>query len=440
MVVETQTSEKSQSIINRHKAVMFPAIAPYYGEHPIVVERAKDQYLWDVEGNRYLDFFGGVLTVSVGHANDEINEQVMQQLQRAQHTSTLYINEIMVKVAEKVIQLAPGRLAKCYFTSSGTEANETAIMAARMYTGNDVIIALRHAYSGRTMTAMSVTAHNTWRLGNVTDPSIRHVRNPYVYRAPLNLSAEEVVELCVRDLEETLQTITGGRIAAFMAEPIQGVGGFIVPPAEYFKRVLPLVKEAGGVFIADEVQTGWGRTGHKWFGIEQWGVEPDIMTFAKGMANGFPIGATLATPEIAEAVQGLTFATFGGNPITMTAALATIEYIEKYNLPQNAAERGAELHNRLVQLQKEYPFIGDVRGMGLMQALEIVVPGEDKTPDAPLTAQLLNAARRQGLLIGKGGLYGNTIRIAPHLNVTAQDITAGCDMLEAALAELKGKS
>lgn len=440
MKFETQTSEQSQAIIDRHKAVMFPAIAPYYGEHPIVVERAKDQYLWDIEGNRYLDFFGGVLTVSVGHANDEINERVMQQLQLAQHTSTLYINEIMVKVAEKVVQLAPGRLAKCYFTSSGTEANETAIMAARMYTGNDVIVALRHAYSGRTMTAMSVTAHNTWRLGNVTDPSIRHVRNPYVYRAPLNLSAEEVVELCVRDLEETLQTVTGGRIAAFMAEPIQGVGGFIVPPAEYFKRILPLVKEAGGVFIADEVQTGWGRTGHKWFGIEQWGVEPDMMTFAKGMANGFPIGATLATPEIAEAVQGLTFATFGGNPLTMTAALATIEYIEKYDLPKNAAERGAELRARLVQFQQEYDFIGDVRGMGLMQALEIVVPNTDKTPDAPLTAQLLNAARRQGLLIGKGGLYGNTVRIAPHLNVTQQDITAGCDMLQAALAELKGKS
>jgi 4-aminobutyrate aminotransferase-like enzyme len=197
MKFETQTSEQSQAIIDRHKAVMFPAIAPYYGEHPIVVERAKDQYLWDIEGNRYLDFFGGVLTVSVGHANDEINERVMQQLQLAQHTSTLYINEIMVKVAEKVVQLAQWRSAKCYFTSSGTEANETAIMAARMYTGNDVIVALRHAYSGRTMTAMSVTAHNTWRLGNVTDPSIRHVRNPYVYRAPLNSAARRKWWNCV---------------------------------------------------------------------------------------------------------------------------------------------------------------------------------------------------------------------------------------------------
>jgi 4-aminobutyrate aminotransferase-like enzyme len=248
----------------------------------------------------------------------------------------------------------------------------------------------------------------------------------------LGISEEELVELCVHDFEETLATITTGRIAAFMAEPIQGVGGFITPPPSYFQRILPMVREAGGVFIADEVQTGWGRTGHKWFGIEQWGVEPDIMTFAKGMANGSPIGCTLATPEVAEAMQGLTFATFGGNPVTMAAALATIEYIEDNDLLTNAADRGKELRARLNDMQTKHPWIGDVRGMGLMQALEIIEPGSDKVADPVRTTALLNEAREMGLLIGKGGLYGNVIRMAPHLNVTAEDITQGCDLLEKA--------
>ena len=438
MATPTQTENTTQSLSQRHDNVMFPAIHPYYGEQPLAVDYAKDQYIYDVEGHRYLDFFGGVLTVSVGHCNEYITQRIAEQLTKAQHTSTLYINEIMVEAAEKVASITPGRLDKIYFTSSGTEANETAIMAARMYTGNRDIVALRHAYSGRTMTAMSVTAHGTWRLGGVTDPAIRHVRNPYVYRAPLGMSGEELVELCVQDLAETIATTTDGKIAAFMAEPIQGVGGFIVPPRDYFERIMPIVREAGGLFIADEVQTGWGRTGDVWCGIEHWGVEPDIMTFAKGMANGSPIGCTAATPEVADAMRGLTFATFGGNPVTMAAALATMEYIEDNNLPQNATQRGQELRQRLLKLQEKHPYIGDVRGMGLMQALEIIDPasGDEKTPDADLTTALMNAAREQGLLIGKGGLYGNVIRIAPHLNVTAEDIQSGCDQLDAAAASL----
>ena len=435
MVSQIEQS-KTRELLNRHNDVMFPAIHPYFGDHPIAVDYAKDQYMYDVEGNRYLDFFGGVLTVSVGHCNEEITERIVEQLRLAQHTSTLYINEMMVKAAEKVAQLTPGRLSKVYFTSSGSEANETAIMTARMYTGNRDIIALRHAYSGRTLTAMSVTAHGTWRLGGVIDPHIKHVRNPYTYRAPLGLSPEQVVDLCVQDLEETLATVTDGRIAAFMAEPIQGVGGFIVPPLDYFERVLPIVREAGGIFIADEVQTGWGRTGNKWFGIEQWGVEPDIMTFAKGMANGSPIGCTVATPEVAEALQGLTFATFGGNPVTMAAALATMEYMEDNDIPGNAAARGAELRAELEALQAEYSYIGDVRGMGLMQALEIVDNPTDKTADPERTTALMTAAREHGLLIGKGGLYGNVIRIAPHLNASAADIESGVEMLAAACADV----
>jgi 4-aminobutyrate aminotransferase-like enzyme len=400
------------SLVARWNNVMFPATKPFYGDQPLVVDHAKDQYVWDSDGKQYLDFFGGVLTVSVGHCNDEITQATIEQLKKVQHTSTIYINEITVKVAEKVAELTPGRLQKVYFTNSGSEANETAILAARMYTGNTDIIALRHAYSGRTTTAMSVTAHGTWRLSNVIDGHIRHVRNPYTFRAPLDLTPEQVVDLCVQDLEETIATTTNGRIAAFMAEPIQGVGGFIVPPEEYFKRVEPIVRAAGGVFIADEVQTGWGRTGDKWFGIEHWGVEPDIMCFAKGMANGSPIGCTITTPEIAEAVQGLTFSTFGGNPVTMATALATLEYMEKHDVPANASAQGEVLRERLEAIQAEFPVIGEARGMGLMQALELVHPA-DKSPNPEATTAIVNKARELGLLIGKGGLYGNVIRIAP---------------------------
>ncbi len=421
-------------MLKRHQKVIFPAVHPYYGDHPLVVDHAKDQYLWDIEGNKYLDFFGGVLTVSVGHCNDEVTAATIAQLKKVQHTSTLFINEVMVKVAEKVAALTPGRLQKCFFTSSGSEANETALMAARMYTGNCEVITLRHAYSGRTMEAMSLTAHSTWRLGGVFDGAIKHVRNPYGFRAPLNLSEEQLLDLCVQDLEEAIATVTSGRIAAFMAEPIQGVGGFIVAPQDYFKRVLPIVKEAGGVFICDEVQPGWGRTGTYMCGIEHWGVEPDIMTFAKGMANGSPIGCTVATPEVAEAVTGLTFATFGGNPVTMAAALATIEYIEKHDLPKNAEVQGKRFRQHLDNFKAKYPFIGDVRGMGLMQGLELVKPGPQKTPDPDKATALLNAARDKGLLIGKGGLYNNVMRIAPMLHATAEDIDRGCEMLGKALA------
>ena len=425
----------SAAIMERYSQVMFPAAAPYHGDNPLVAERAKDQYIWDIEGKRYLDFFGGILTVSVGHCNDEITERTMAQLQKLQHTSTIYVNEIMVRLAEKVAELTPGRLQKCYFTNSGTEANETAVLAARMVTGNPVIITLRHAYAGRSLLAMSLTAHGNWRLGGVVDPYVKHVRNPYTYRAPAGLTAEQVVDLCVQDLEETIATTTEGRIAAFMAEPIQGVGGFIVPPEDYFRRVLPIVKEAGGVFISDEVQTGWGRTGGKWFGMEQWGVEPDIMTFAKGMGNGSPIGCTIATPEVADAVAGLTFSTFGGNPVTMATTLATIEYMEAHDTPTNCAVQGARMAEKLAEFAAEFPIIGEARGMGLMQAIEIVQPGGIE-PDAPRTVAFVDTCKDKGLLLGKGGLYGNVVRIAPHLNVSTADMDIAMDIIAGVLAEV----
>lgn len=425
----------STEILERYKQVMFPAATPYHGDSPLVVDRAKDQYIWDVDGKRYLDFFGGILTVSVGHCNDEITERTIAQLNKVQHTSTIYVNQSMVALAEKVAALTPGRLSKCFFTNSGTEANETAVLAARVYTDNPIIITLRHAYSGRSMLAMSLSAQRPWRLGGVVDPYVKHVRNPYTFRAPAGLTPEQVVDLCVADLEETIATATEGRIAAFMAEPIQGAGGFIVPPADYFQRVLPIVREAGGVFISDEVQTGWGRTGGKWFGIEQWGVEPDIMTFAKGMGNGSPIGCTIATPEIADALQGLTFSTFGGNPVTMATTLATIEYMEAHDVRRNCAVQGARMAEKLGEFAAEFPIIGEARGMGLMQALEIVEP-HGIEPDAARTAAFVDTCKEMGLLLGKGGLYGNVVRIAPHLNVAAEDMDTAMHIIGRALAEV----
>lgn len=423
------------AIMERYRRVMFGAAAPYHGDEPLVADRAKDQYIWDIDGVRYLDFFGGILTVSVGHCNDEITERTLAQLQKLQHTSVIYVNEAMVALAEKVAELTPGRLQKCFFTNSGTEANETAVLAARMYTGSPVVIALRHAYSGRSLLGMSLSGQRPWRLGGVVDPYIKHVRNPYTFRAPAGLTEEQVVDLCVNDLEETIATITQGRIAAFIAEPIQGAGGFIVPPADYFRRVLPIVKAAGGLFISDEVQTGWGRTGGKWFGIEQFGVEPDIMTFAKGMGNGSPIGCTIASPEVADAVEGLTFSTFGGNPVTMATTLATIEYMQAHDTPTNCAVQGERMAERLGEFAAEFPIIGEARGMGLMQALEFVQPA-DNAPDAARTVAFVDACKENGLLLGKGGLYGNVVRIAPHLNVSSDDVDIALDIMADALVEV----
>ncbi|MCY4023100.1 MAG: aspartate aminotransferase family protein [Anaerolineaceae bacterium] len=433
-----QQNSTGAALMDRYERVIFPAVAPYYPDQPLVVDRARGQELWDSDGKRYIDFFGGVLTISVGHCNEEITARTVEQLQRVQHTSTLFVNEIMVEVAEKLAALTPGALQKSFFTNSGSEADETAVLAARCYTGNNDVIALRHAYSGRTLQAMSLTAHGNWRLGNVVDPYVKHVRSPYTYRTPLDLSPEEVVDLCIADLEEMIATCTNGRIAAFIAEPIQGVGGYIVPPEDYFGRVAPIIRAAGGVFISDEVQTGWGRTGERWWGIEHWGVEPDIMTFAKGMGNGYPVGCTIASAEVADALPGMTFSTFGGNPVSMATALATIEYMERNQVQVNAEVQGTVLRDKLEELEAEFDFIGEVRGMGLMQALEIVKPGPTREPDADRAAGIMAGAREQGLLIGKGGLHGNVVRIAPMLNVDNGSMQEGCELLARAVTSAAG--
>lgn len=430
-------ADKTTELLERQRRTLLPVQTRMllYGDEPLAVARASGDYLWDLGGNRYLDFFGGILTVAVGHCNPEIEEAVVAQMRTVGHTSTLYINEITIRMAETMARLTPGRLQYSFFTSSGTEANETAVQAARNYTGNRDIVALRHAYSGRSSGMMSITAHSTWRSGGVYDGNVKHVRSPNTYRRPAGMTEAQYIDFLIDDFEDFLATGTDGRVAAFIFEPIQGVGGFQPVPAEYVRRVAPLIREAGGVIIVDEVQTGWGRTGGKLFAIEHMGVEPDIMTFAKGIANGAPVGATVMTPEIAEAQQALTLATYGGNPVSMVQALATITYIERNRLWENAERQGAKLRAALEELKANHDFIGDVRGAGLMQAIEFVIPGGNR-PDAQRAAAMADAARKLGLLIGKGGRYGNVMRIAPMLNVADGQMEEGIGLIRKAVAAI----
>ncbi len=426
-------TSKQQEIIAKHREYLFSCVANYY-EDPLVVDRAKGSIVYDVEGREYLDFFGGIVTVSVGHCNNTVVAAIEEQLRKVQHTSTLYPNEPHVLLAEKLAAITPGALKQSFFTNSGTEANETAVLVAQLFTRSQDVIALRHGYSGRSQLAMSLTGHSAWRLNPTTSPNIHHIPNAYCYRCPFGLTYPSCELRCAKDLEGAIQTATSGSIAAFIAEPIQGIGGFITPPKEYFKVVADIVHKYGGLFISDEVQTAWGRTGGKMFGIEQWDVEPDIMTFAKGMANGVPIGGTITRPEIAESIKGLSISTFGGNPVTSAAALATLEVIENDGLVANATQRGQQLREGLQNLQQKYPLIGDIRGMGLMQAIELVGPHKNPSPEA--VARLLELTKRNGLLIGKGGLMSNVIRITPALTVTKGQVNEMLEMLDRSLGQI----
>ena len=437
MGTKTQINiSKSEEVLRKHKEYLWPAVANFY-QHPLVADRAHMQYVWDLEGRKYLDFFGGILTISVGHTNPKVTSKIKAQVDRLQHTSTLYPTEPIVALAEKVAQITPGKLQKSFFTNSGTEANETALLLARMATGSFDIIALRHGYSGASTLAKSVTGQGPWRAGGVVSVGVAHAINPYCYRCPLGLKYPDCGVACANDVENLIQTGTSGHIAAFIAEPIQGVGGFITPPPEYFKIVFNTVKKYGGLFISDEVQTGFARTGRHWFGIEHWEVTPDIITCAKGMGNGVPIGATVTTSELAFSYRGLTISTFGGNPVTSVAARATIEVIEEEHLRVNADTVGAHFRAKLEELQQKYPLIGDVRGKGLMQGLELVNDRTTKEPAPEATTQLLERTRENGLLIGKGGLYGNVVRLSPMLNISKGDVDEAMRLLDKSFSELQ---
>ena len=424
----------TQTILEKQRKFLWPSHLTYYGQ-PLPLAQGEGMYLYDVEGNRYLDFFGGILTVSVGHCHPKVTKALIQQTQKLVHISTLYPHENHVNLAEKLALITPGRLQTSYILNSGTEANETAVMLAKAATGSQEVVALRHGYSGRSALAMTLTGQAAWRIGGTQILGIKHALNPYCYRCPLRLTYPECGIACAEDIEELIRTTTSGRIAAFLAEPIQGVGGFVTPPPEYFQIAVDIVRRYGGLFICDEVQTGFGRTGKYWFGIQHWDVEPDIMTLAKGIANGSPMGVAITTPELADKLEGLTISTFGGNPVSCAAALATIQVMEEEASPAHVKDVGDYLRQGLEELGQKYPLIGDVRGMGLMQGVELVRDRKTKEPAIKEVAYLFEATRERGLLIGKGGLYGNALRIAPPLVATKEDVDRALEILDYALAE-----
>lgn len=423
----------SAMINQKHREYLFPCVLNYYST-PLPIQKGEGLYVYDWEGNPYLDFFGGILTVSIGHCQPEIVKEVEDQIHTLQHTSTLYPTLPMVMLAEKLAKITPGKLHKSFFTNSGTEANEMAILTAQLYTGSREVVALRHSYHGRSYLAMTLTGHANWRVGGNYIGGIIHAASPYCFRCEFGATYPNCEMECARNIDELIKTTTSGKIGAFIAEPIQGVGGFITPPKEYFEIAVGIIKEYGGLFISDEVQTGFGRTGGKMFGIEHWGVEPDMMTFAKGLANGAPIGITIATKEVADSFKALSISTFGGNPVSTRAGLATLTYIEEHELVSHVERVGNYLHMRLLELKDKYPLIGDVRGKGLMLGLELVK--EKKVPAVNEILQLFENTKKRGLLIGKGGLYGNVVRIAPPMTVDRGSVDEAIEILDKAFEEI----
>lgn len=436
-----RSNDAAGGVLTEHALVatqrerLFPWVKPYYGE-PLVLREGKGVWVKDDQGREYLDFFAGIVTTSLGHCHPEVNRRVAEQIEQLGHTSALYVTEGQVDVAGKLTAIAPAGLNRTAFTNSGTEAIETAITAACVYTGRSEVVALRHSYSGRSALAASLTGHASWRPLPGSIAGVRHARSPYIYRSPLgpDASEEEQTRFFIDDLVEVIETTTNRRPAALLVEAIQGVGGFIVPPAGYLAQAAEVIRSYGGLFICDEVQTGFGRTGDRWFGCQHQGVDPDIMVMAKGIANGWPVGATMARDEVAAAWGGPSISTFGGNPICMAATAATLDVMVAEDVPARSAERGRQVRAALEALRAEHAWIGDVRGMGLMQAMEMVKPGGGREPDPARARAVLEAAKDEGLLVGTGGLHGHVVRMGPSMLITEAETEEALERLSRACA------
>lgn len=423
----------AEHLAAEQQAYIFPCVKTLYQE-PLVLREGRGCWVTGSDDKDYLDLFAGILSTSVGHCNPEVNERVREQMDRLGHTSTLYITENQVHAARQLASIAPGDLETSLFLNSGSAAIDAAITLARQYTGNEEVIALRLGYSGNSVLATHLTGQSAWRPVNSGVAGIKHALAPYPYRSPFGGTLEEDAEKFAQDIEDVILTTTGGRPAAFLAETIMGVGGFIVPPPGYFQRAAAIIRKYGGLFIADEVQSGFGRTGDHWFGIEHWGVEPDIMVMAKGIANGHPVGAVITRPEIAASWTRKTISTFGGNPVSMAAMEATLAIMLREQVPVRAQIRGHQLRDGLNRLYEQFDWIGEVRGMGLMQGIEVVTDRASKTPDPARAGALLQAARDQLLLLGLGGIHGHVIRIGPSLLITEEEMDEALSRLHRACA------
>jgi len=418
------TASKSAEIIEGQRDLLLPSMLHMYAE-PLALAEGEGMWVRDADGEEYLDLFAGILTTSVGHCNPRVVDAMAEQSRKLGHVSTLYATEPQIEAAKRMEAIAPGKLRRSFFSNSGTEAIETALMMACLATGRSEIIGLRSCYHGRSFMASSVTAQSGWRPLATPVAGIKHALTPNPYRCPFKQPCDDsCVDRFAEDLEEVILTTTNGRPAAFIAETIMGVAGYIVPPPNYFARMAEVIRKYGGLLIIDEVQAGFGRTGDHWFGIEHWGVEPDIMVMAKGIANGAPVGATVTTDEIAHGWQGKSISTFGGTPVSMAALCATQDILRENDAPANARVRGDQLHAGLLAMQERHPWIGDVRGMGLMRGMEIVKEGT-KEPDNDRTKRLIEATREERLLVGVGGLHGTVVRIGPSLLVTEAEMAEG---------------
>jgi alanine-glyoxylate transaminase / (R)-3-amino-2-methylpropionate-pyruvate transaminase len=413
-----------------------PGLITYYRE-PLLVVEGHMQYLWDEKGKQYLDAFAGIVTVSVGHCHPHIVAKLREQVGLLQHTTTIYLHPAAALLAKKLAEKLPAEsgLSVSYFTNSGSEANEIAALMAREFTGNTELVGLRNGYHGGTQATMAMTAHGTWKFKSNPSVGVKHAAAGYCYRCPFGLEYPSCDLKCAHDVEDLIRFETAGEVAGFLAEPIQGVGGVVTPPPEYFGIVYEIVRRHGGLCIADEVQTGFGRTGTAFWGFENWGVTPDVVTMAKGIGNGAPLGACVTRPEIARVMKNrVHFNTFGGNPVSMTQGLATLEVIEAEGIQENARRVGGRLKERLLALQQRQPLIGDVRGMGLMLGVELVRDRRTKEPATAETAELLERCKERGLLLGKGGIDGNVLRIKPPMCVTCDDVDFLVDCLDEVMA------
>ncbi|MGW6277515.1 aspartate aminotransferase family protein [Kribbella sp. NPDC055071] len=413
----------------RHKAVMPDWLALYY-EEPIEIVQGSGRRVTDGEGNSYLDFFAGILTNAIGYDIAEISEAVREQLGTGiAHTSTVYLIRKQIELAEQIAELSGIPDAKVFFANSGTEANETALLLATQNRRSNQVLAMRNSYHGRAFGTVAITGNRGWSASSLSPVNVQYLQGAYRYRSPFrDLPDADYIKVCVDDLRNVIETTTAGDVACLIAEPIQGVGGFSSPPDGLYGAFKEVLDEFGILLISDEVQTGWGRTGEHFWGIQAHDVVPDAMTFAKGLGNGFAIGGVVAKPELMDSIKANSLSTFGGNPISTSAAKATIDYLLDHDLQANAAKRGAQLADGLRGISEEFPELGDVRGKGLMLAAEIVKP-DDRSPDPATTAKLQQETKNRGLLIGKGGLYGNVLRMAPPMTLTEDETAEALDII-----------
>ncbi|MEC7828252.1 MAG: aspartate aminotransferase family protein [Actinomycetota bacterium] len=427
----------THELLERYRAVMPSFVTPLY-ETPISIDRGDGGYVWDLEGNRYLDFFGGILTTMIGHSVPEVVSAVQEQASKVMHTSTLYLNEQVVSFAEEVAATSGIPDARVLFTTSGSEANDTAILLATNYRKSNQLLAMRNSYHGRSLTTQAVTSHRSWLTSSYSGLDVHFVQGPYRLRSPFReLDDEAFTQACVSDLVQLLDMTDAGGFAALIAEPIQGVGGFATPPDGFFGAMHKVLAAHDVLFISDEVQTGWGRTGDHFWGYEAHGIVPDILTFAKGVGNGITLAGCVARSEIMNVLDRTSFTTFGGNPLSVAAGSATLKYVKDHDLQQNAAARGRQMTELLNGPCESTDWVAELRGKGLMQAIECVQPGSIE-PNPSAAASLIEACKDNGLLVGKGGLYGNVIRLTPMLNVTEAEMTEGCEIIISALDSVTG--